>query len=93
MKEFFKVTDLDTVLGWPSLFPRVEIETIPIETCFGRILGRDIVSDVDLQDFSSRTETPFYIYSRQEIINNCSRVQQAGEGIDLHRPAVPDCSY
>lgn len=52
MKEFFKVTDLDTVLEWPSLFPRVEIETIPIETCFGRTLGKDIVSDVDLPDFS-----------------------------------------
>jgi len=52
MKEFFKVSDLDTVLEWPPLFPRVEIETIPIETCFGRILGKDIVSDVNLPDFS-----------------------------------------
>jgi molybdopterin molybdotransferase len=52
MKEFFKVTDLDTVLEWPSRFPRVEIETLPIQTCFGRILGSDIVSDVNLPDFS-----------------------------------------
>ena len=52
MKEFFKVTDLDTVLQWPSRFPRVEIETIPIEACFERILGSDIKADVDLPDFS-----------------------------------------
>ncbi len=39
--------------------------------------------DIDLQDFSSRTETPFYIYSKQEIINNCSQIKQAGEGVDL----------
>jgi molybdopterin molybdotransferase len=52
MKEFFKVTDLDTVLQWPIRFPRVEIETVPIESCFGRILGDDIVADIDLPDFS-----------------------------------------
>jgi molybdopterin molybdotransferase len=52
MKEFFNVTDLDTVLQWPSRFSRVEIETIPIEACFGRILGSDITADVDLPDFS-----------------------------------------
>jgi molybdopterin molybdotransferase len=52
MKEFFKVTDLETVLQWPSRFPKVEVETIPIESCFGRILGSDIKADVDLPDFS-----------------------------------------
>jgi molybdopterin molybdotransferase len=51
-KEFFKVTDLDTVLTWPPRFSRVETETIPIAACFGRILGSDIVSDVNLPDFS-----------------------------------------
>jgi len=52
-------------------------------TAFSYRQNRLFGEDVDLQNFSSRTETPFYIYSRQEIINNCSLVQQAGEGIDL----------
>jgi len=39
--------------------------------------------NVDLQEFTARTETPFYIYSKQEIINNCSLVKQAGTGVDL----------
>jgi molybdopterin molybdotransferase len=52
MKEFFKVTDLDTVLEWPSRFARVERETIPITEALSRILAKDIVSDVNLPDFS-----------------------------------------
>ena len=52
MKEFFKVTDLETVLGWTSLFQPVEKETIALTSALGRILGTDIQSEINLPDFS-----------------------------------------
>ena len=51
MKEFFKVTDLKTVLGWTSLFQSVEKETIGLTVALGRILGMDIQSEINLPDF------------------------------------------
>lgn len=51
MKEFFKVTDLQKVLEWPSLFQPVEKETIPLSSALGRILGTDIQSEINLPDF------------------------------------------
>ena len=51
MKEFFKVTDLQKVLEWPSLFQPVEKETIPLSNALGRILGTDIQSEINLPDF------------------------------------------
>ena len=51
MKEFFKVTDLKTVLGWTSLFQPVEKETIGLTSSLGRILGTDIQSEINLPDF------------------------------------------
>lgn len=51
MKEFFKVTDLQKVLEWPSLFQPVEKETIPLNSALGRILGTDIQSEINLPDF------------------------------------------
>jgi len=52
MKEFFKVTDLDDALEFRFGFTRLEEEEIPIHESMGRILAEDIVSDVDLPDFS-----------------------------------------
>jgi molybdopterin molybdotransferase len=52
MKEFFKVTDLETVLGWTSHFQPVEKETIALTSALGRILGTDIQSEINLPDFS-----------------------------------------
>jgi len=52
VKEFFKVTDLETVLAWPARFARVAKENIPIDTSFNRVLAEDIISDVNLPDFS-----------------------------------------
>ena len=51
MKEFFKVTDLKTVLGWTSLFHPVEKEAIGLTSALGRILGTDIQSEINLPDF------------------------------------------
>ncbi|MEJ2096578.1 MAG: molybdopterin molybdotransferase MoeA [Deltaproteobacteria bacterium] len=51
MKEFFKVTDLDTVLEWPAHFARVETENIPIDVSYNRVLAEDVVADINLPDF------------------------------------------
>ncbi len=51
MKEFFKVTDLETVLGWTSLFQPVEKESISLTSALGRILGTNIQSEINLPDF------------------------------------------
>ena len=51
MKEFFKVTDLETVLEWTSLFQPVEKETISLTSALGRTLGTDIQSEINLPDF------------------------------------------
>jgi molybdopterin molybdotransferase len=55
MKEFFKVTDLKSVLEYSSDFPRVETEDIPLDESFGRILAVSIDADVDLPDFMRST--------------------------------------
>ena len=51
MKEFFKVTDLQTVLEYRLKFPRVKTEEIPLAETVGRILAEDVVADEDLPDF------------------------------------------
>ena len=52
MKEFFKVTDLKSVLEYSSDFPRVETEDISLDESTGRILAVSIDADVDLPDFT-----------------------------------------
>ena len=51
MKEFFKVTDLETVLNYRSAFPQVGLEQISLPEAVNRILAEDIVADEDLPDF------------------------------------------
>jgi molybdopterin molybdotransferase len=51
MKEFFKVTDLQTVLEYRTKFPQVKTEEIPLLETVGRILAKDMVADDDLPDF------------------------------------------
>ena len=55
MKEFFKVTDLETVLGWTSLFQPLGKETVPLAEALGRVLGTDIQSKINLPDFPRAT--------------------------------------
>ncbi len=55
MKEFFKVTDLQQVLGYAADFPRVVTEEIPLTDALGRVLAQDIVSDINLPDFTRST--------------------------------------
>jgi molybdopterin molybdotransferase len=55
MKEFFKVTDLGSVLGYAADFPKVETQDLPLGESMGRILARDMMADVDLPDFMRST--------------------------------------
>ncbi|MCK4987235.1 MAG: molybdopterin molybdotransferase MoeA, partial [Desulfobacterales bacterium] len=51
MKEFFKVTDLETVLNYRTKFPRTGLEQISLPEAAGRILAEDVVADDNLPDF------------------------------------------
>ena len=55
MKEFFKVTDLDNVLGYAPDFPRVGTLYIPLVESMGRIPAQDINADIDLPNFMRST--------------------------------------
>jgi molybdopterin molybdotransferase len=55
MKEFFNVTDLQQVLGYAAEFPRAGTEKIPLTDALGRVLAQDIVSDINLPDFTRAT--------------------------------------
>lgn len=61
MKEFFKVTDLKQVLEYASDFPCVEIEKVSLCEAHGRVLGVDIVSDIDLPGFRRSTMDGFAV--------------------------------
>ncbi len=45
--------------------------------------GRLFCEDVDLQKISSTLETPFYIYSNEEIKHSCRLIRESGEGYDF----------
>ncbi len=51
MKEFFKVTNLETVLNYRSAFAPVGLEPVALPEAVGRVLAEDIVADEDLPDF------------------------------------------
>ena len=55
MRPFFKVTDLEDVLALAPVFPPADAELVPIDACCGRVLAEDVVSDIDLPDFSRTT--------------------------------------
>ena len=51
MKEFFKVTDLQTVLEYRTKLPQVKTEVISLPETAGRILAEEVVADDDLPNF------------------------------------------
>ncbi len=55
MKDFFKVTDLEKVLEYVSLFQTVGTERISLRDTLGRVLAENIISDIDLPGFSRST--------------------------------------
>lgn len=54
-KEFFNVTDLNNVLEYRLMFPKITVEKTDISETTGRILAEGIISDTDLPDFMRAT--------------------------------------
>ena len=52
MKKFFKVKTIDQALEYVVQFPRMTTEEVSLSDVVGRILAEDILSDIDLPDFS-----------------------------------------
>ena len=52
MKKFFKVKTIDQALEYAVQFPRMAPEEVSLSAAVGRILAEDILSDIDLPDFS-----------------------------------------
>jgi molybdopterin molybdotransferase len=52
MKNFFKVKTIDQALEYAVQFPRMAPEEVSLTDAVGRILAEDILSDIDLPDFS-----------------------------------------
>jgi molybdopterin molybdotransferase len=63
MKDFFKVTDIQKVYEYISLFQAVETEIISLEKTYGRILAQDISADIDLPGFSRSTMDGYAVRS------------------------------
>jgi molybdopterin molybdotransferase len=55
MDDFFKVTDLDTVLEYRHRFRKSETEVVFLEDAHQRVLAQDVYSDMDLPEFSRST--------------------------------------
>ena len=51
IKEFFKVTDLETVLNYRSAFEQVSVEKVALTDAIFRVLAEDIVAEENLPDF------------------------------------------
>ncbi len=61
MKEFFKVTNLKQVIKYADDFLPVETEEIDLHETFERVLGSDIISDVNLPDFIRSTRDGYAV--------------------------------
>lgn len=55
MKEFFNVETIDAVLSHVSSFHPVGTETTSLAECLGRVIAKDIYTDVDIPDFDRST--------------------------------------
>ncbi len=61
MKEYFKVKDLKQVIEYASDFEKADTETVSINMSAGRILAEEIISDIDLPDFTRSTMDGFAV--------------------------------
>ena len=52
MKEFFKVKTIDQVLDYRTSFAVMPAEDVPLTESIGRVLAKDVRSDIDLPDFA-----------------------------------------
>jgi molybdopterin molybdotransferase len=63
-KDFLKVTTLKVVLKLIFAFPSVGEEVLASDQSVGRILARDVFSDIDLPDFSRATMDGYAVQAR-----------------------------
>jgi molybdopterin molybdotransferase len=63
-KEFFRVTSLDAVLELIHTFPCVGEEVLPLDQSVGRILAQEIISSIDLPEFSRATMDGYAVQAR-----------------------------
>ncbi len=64
MKEFFKVRNLEEVISCTGEFSPVGTEEILLEDALGRILGADVVSNMDLPDFPRSTMDGYAVFAQ-----------------------------
>jgi molybdopterin molybdotransferase len=61
MKEFFHVADIEAVLALAESFPVVGKELVSLQDSPGRVLGENLVSDIDLPGFDRSTMDGFAV--------------------------------
>ncbi len=64
MKEFFKVSSLETVLAMTRTFPRVGEESQGLDESVDRVLSRDVVSGINLPEFGRATMDGYAVEAR-----------------------------
>jgi molybdopterin molybdotransferase len=63
MTEFFKVKDIDAVLGLRTGFAAVALETIPLDRALGRVLAEDFRSPADMPGFNRATMDGYAVWA------------------------------
>ncbi len=63
-KAFFKVTTLDAVLALIRQFPSVREEMLTLDETVGRVLARDVFSEIDLPEFNRATMDGYAVQAR-----------------------------
>lgn len=61
MKEFFNVITIEQALEYTSTFPKTQTESVSLTDSLGRVLAKDIQSDIDLPDFPRSTMDGFAV--------------------------------
>ncbi|MGA6927327.1 MAG: gephyrin-like molybdotransferase Glp [Desulfosarcina sp.] len=61
MKEFFNVETIQGTLAHAPSFSAVGTETIALAECLGRVLAKDVYTDVDIPDFDRSTMDGFAV--------------------------------
>ena len=64
VREFFKVSNLESVLEHLRYFSQKESETIPLAESLGRIIAEDIVSDIDIPNFHRSTVDGYAVQAK-----------------------------
>jgi molybdopterin molybdotransferase len=88
-REFFKVSNLESVLEHLRYFSQTASETIPLEKSLGRIIAKDVISDIDIPDFHRSTVDGYAVQAKSTFgasEGTPALFKIIGE-IDMGRPA------